>query len=75
VLVAPGSADTIASALDALLGDESRRRAYGARGRTIFADRFTLDRSTSRMIALYERLLGQDSRQPSIGSPSGVTGP
>ena len=75
MLVAPGSADTIASALDGLLGDRSRRRAYGARGRTIFTDRFTLDRSTSRMVALYERLIGHDSRQRSIGSPSGVTGP
>ena len=74
VLVSPGSSATIASALDGLLSDRSRRRAYGARGRTIFAERFTLQRSTSRMIALYERLLGDGSPQPSIGSPSGVMG-
>jgi glycosyltransferase involved in cell wall biosynthesis len=70
VLVPPGDSASLASALDGILRDPSRRRAFGARGRTIFEERFTLERSTARMIALYERLIGDGSARLRTGSPS-----
>ena len=56
VLVPPGSPSELASAVEPLLGDEPRRKAMGARSRQIFEERFTLERSASRMIELFERV-------------------
>jgi glycosyltransferase involved in cell wall biosynthesis len=55
-LVSPGSSRALAQAIAGLLDDENQRRGFGERSRAIFEERFTLERSTSRMIALYERL-------------------
>lgn len=56
VLVPPGSAARLATAVDAMIEDAARRRAFGARSRAIFEERFTLDRSAGRMIELFERV-------------------
>ena len=57
VLVPPGSPRHLAAATRDLLDDPARRVAFGARGREIFEERFTLDRSVERMVELYERVV------------------
>ena len=56
-LVAPRSGEAIASAVSALLDSDPLRSAYGRRSRTIFEERFTLERSTAGMADLYRRLV------------------
>lgn len=55
-LVPPGSPRDLAGAITPLLDDQGRAKAFGARSRQIFEARFTLDRCTERMAALYERV-------------------
>jgi glycosyltransferase involved in cell wall biosynthesis len=57
ILVAPGSTEELARGLELVLDDAVRSEAFGRRSREIFLERFTLDRSTKAMIALYERLV------------------
>lgn len=63
VLVPARRPDALASAMEALLDDSGRRASYGARSREIFAERFTADRATARMVGLYERLVGARERE------------
>jgi len=60
-LVPPGSASALASAIEDLLDDPAKAATYGARGRMIFRERFTLDRSTQRTVDLYRTLAGRSS--------------
>ena len=55
-LVAPGRPAELAAAIADLLDDPVRARALGDRGRSIFLERFTLDRSADRMVQLYRSL-------------------
>lgn len=43
----------LAGAIAGLLDDGDRRAAFGRRSRSLFAERFTLERSVERMLALY----------------------
>src|SRR5207248_5271036 len=56
-LVPLGDAASLAAALGALLDDSVRLAAYGRRGRARFDELFTLERSTARMLELYEQLV------------------
>lgn len=56
LLVPPREPDPLASAVVTLLNDRGRARGLGTQGREIFERRFTLDRSTERMIALCRRV-------------------
>ena len=56
LLVPPGDADALASAL-VRLRDADLRARMGARGRERFEARFTLERSAQRWLALYEDVL------------------
>jgi glycosyltransferase involved in cell wall biosynthesis len=47
---------TIATRIIELLGDPARARAMGRRGRSIFEEKFTVERSAERMIELYRSL-------------------
>lgn len=49
--------DAMATAIGFLLDDPARASAFGRRGREIFHERFTLDRSVDGMIDLYRGLL------------------
>ena len=53
----------LASALGKLLDAEDLRDRWGRRGRQIFEERYTLDRSADRMTAFYERTLAQAPRR------------
>jgi glycosyltransferase involved in cell wall biosynthesis len=53
ILVPPGDAQALATAIDGLLDDADRRQAFGARGRTMFCERFVLDRVAEQMLAFY----------------------
>ena len=57
-LVPPGRATPLGDAIGVLFDDRSRGAAFGARSRRLFEERFTLDRSTRRMSALYREILG-----------------
>ncbi len=57
LLVTPGAADELASAVERLLADGSLRDAFGQAGRDLFLDRYTVERSAAAMEALFRRLL------------------
>jgi glycosyltransferase involved in cell wall biosynthesis len=54
LLVEAGDADGLAAALDALLSDPARARAFGEAGLRRAREHFSLARMTERTIALYE---------------------
>lgn len=56
ILIPPGAPGEIAGAVDSLIRDPLRRSTMGARSREIFEQRFTLERSVTRMIELFERV-------------------
>jgi len=62
ILVAPGSTEELARALDRVLDDAATSVAFGRRSRQIFLERFTLSRSTKSMIELYGRLAEAPAR-------------
>ena len=62
LLVERASVVPLADAITDLLTDRERARAFGCRSRTIFEERFTLDRCAARMIELYRRLTGHNDR-------------
>ncbi len=57
LLAPPASPEALAAAVVRLLKDPERRASFGRRGREIFETRFTLQRSTQRMIELYRSLV------------------
>lgn len=62
-LVPTGSPPALAEAIGSLLDDPDRARRLGERGREIFLRRFTLERSTERMVELFMRVAeGPDTR-------------
>jgi glycosyltransferase involved in cell wall biosynthesis len=56
-LVPPATTPALAAAIEELLDDPDRAKAYAARSRQIFEERFTLDRVTTRMAELYRDVL------------------
>jgi glycosyltransferase involved in cell wall biosynthesis len=61
VLVPPRTPGALASSISSLLDDRARAQALGVAGREIFRRRFTLERSTKRMVELCRRLAGPAS--------------
>lgn len=55
LLVPPGDPDSLAAAIDAMLTDHRLAGAAGRRGRALFEERFTLERSVHGMLDLYRR--------------------
>ena len=70
LLVAPKSTAALSAAMDTLLADESLCRKFGQRSREIFEERFTIGRSGSRMIKLYQDIIAtkQDGAKNGKGS-------
>lgn len=56
LLVPVGDPGPLAGAIERLLADAALAASFGQRSRAIFDERFTLDRSTGRMAALYDRV-------------------
>jgi glycosyltransferase involved in cell wall biosynthesis len=56
-LVPPGSGSHLAGAILRLLGEDQTRRAFGSRSRSIFEERFTLEGSVRRMLAMYRKVV------------------
>lgn len=56
LLVAPRDPLALGTAICRLLEDPARARSLGAAGREIFLRRFTLSRSTQRMVELFQRI-------------------
>jgi glycosyltransferase involved in cell wall biosynthesis len=63
VLVPPGSPPALSAAVTDLAEDRDRRRRMGERGREIFRERFTLERSARRMVELFERTASEGRRR------------
>ncbi len=64
-LLAPaGDPAALAAAIEAVLDDPARAAALGRRGREIFLERFTLDRSVQGMLDLYRGLLADRPGTP-----------
>ncbi|HEV8631938.1 MAG TPA: glycosyltransferase [Thermoanaerobaculia bacterium] len=57
LLLPPLAADRWAEAIASLLDDRERRARFGARGRELYAQRFTLERAVGGMVQLYRRLV------------------
>jgi glycosyltransferase involved in cell wall biosynthesis len=66
-LVPAGDPGTLASAITSLLRDPDRAAALGVEGREIFERRFTLERSTERMVELCREVAG-------AGAPAAAPG-
>lgn len=64
LLAAPDDPAAMAAAIAALLDEPARAAALGRRGREIFLERFTLDRSVGGMLDLYRGLAGRDLGDP-----------
>lgn len=71
LLVPVGLPGELADAVSSLLADPARASALGARGRRIFEERFTLKRSTDRMVELY-RSVAAAGRRSARTSPRTV---
>lgn len=56
-VVPPGDPEELATAIARCLDDPTLRRVLAARGRQVFEERFTLDRSVEGMVALYRQVL------------------
>lgn len=70
-LVSIASPSELAKAIEDLLDDRNKARAYGKRSREIFETRFTLERSVSGMIELYQQVAAMGKRrQPVRQSPA-----
>jgi glycosyltransferase involved in cell wall biosynthesis len=58
VAVAPGNAELLADAVEALLADEARRVAFGAAGRQLAIDRYSWQDIARRLERIYEAARG-----------------
>jgi glycosyltransferase involved in cell wall biosynthesis len=56
ILVPSRSPVDLAGAIDALLTDRNRATLFGEHSRVIFENRFTLEKSASRMVELYQQM-------------------
>ncbi|HMD33899.1 MAG TPA: glycosyltransferase [Vicinamibacterales bacterium] len=71
VIVRPGDASDLASALDALLGDPDRARMLGARARGRAASEYDRSQMVQRYRSIYEQVLsGASSRAAGLFAPS-----
>jgi glycosyltransferase involved in cell wall biosynthesis len=70
LLVKPASPDKLASAIERLLEDRPAAQAFGRRGREIFEERFTLEQSMARVLALYRQVALLNGSTLSIGNNS-----
>lgn len=70
-LVAVGDAKALAVTLQALIDDAPRRLAYGAAGRQLAAERYSLESVIAATLSAYARLLGGSSTV----APGPVSGP
>jgi glycosyltransferase involved in cell wall biosynthesis len=62
LLVKPASPTALAAALARVLDDRTLASALGRRGREVFLERFTIERSAERMINLYHRVTAKCGR-------------
>jgi glycosyltransferase involved in cell wall biosynthesis len=61
LLVAPGDVDGLAAALERLLRDPGLRARLGRAGRERVAERFTVERTTAAVLALYAEVVRRES--------------
>ena len=71
-LVPPGAVDPLRDRIRSLLTDPALRERLGRRGRAVYEEQFTLDRTVSKTLAVYSEVLkrelgGHPGRAPSAG--------
>ncbi len=69
VLVPPGRSSELAAAVEDILDKPERAREIGERNRQLFESRFTIQKSTGKMVELYKMLL---QGQLKDGTPAGI---
>ena len=75
LLVEPGRADQLADAIRTVVEDAGLAHRLGSRGREIFLERFTLDRSARRMVQLYRDVAAKRvSRRSTDPRPPATSG-
>jgi glycosyltransferase involved in cell wall biosynthesis len=57
ILVPPESPSHLAAAVLRLLNEDKMRVEFGARSRSLFEQRFTLEGSVGRMVAMYQKVI------------------
>jgi len=57
LLFQPGNTDDLVAKLTALIQDESRRRAFGARAAEVARTKFSIEIAAQRMASIYESIL------------------
>jgi phosphatidyl-myo-inositol alpha-mannosyltransferase len=66
VLVPPGDADALATALVEVLANEPRRRALGAAARQVAEERYAWDKIVERVLEIYRALAGAPEREREV---------
>jgi glycosyltransferase involved in cell wall biosynthesis len=70
LLVPVASPDELAKAIGRLVDDRGLARNLGSRGKEIFERRFTLDRSTERMVSMYRAVVAGAADRPAMAERS-----
>lgn len=65
LLAEPGDTETLSAALDSLISDEPKRKAFGEAGRAAFLAQYTRDKLIDRTLEFYRQVMQSPKPSPS----------